>query len=256
MKSGKFKAPQNKDAKFIQGIYNYCDRWCEYCKLSNGCFLYSKEKKRNLEHGKKGEDPHDMSVILNDVRESFKEAMELIKKAAEERGIDIENIQVPEHEIPDPHSHPLFKAAENYRRLAAVFLKRLGEEIKKEGLELAEKIEVMPSPEDEEKSFKELVFLCNVIAWYHTLISAKIYRALCGGSEESDEIDISDVNGSAKVAYLSLNKSINALQKIYDWNEDLQDDALTLLVEADRLRKGIDKEFSGHRTFKRPGFDK
>ncbi len=73
--------------------------------------------------------------------------------------------------------------------------------------------------------------------------------------KELDEIDIYDANGSAKVAYLGVVRSLVALQKVYQWNEDLQDEALTLLVEADRLRRMIDKEFPGHRSFKRPGFD-
>ncbi len=211
------------------------------------------------EHRKKGEDPSNWKIVMKDVEDSLKEAMELIKKAAEERGIDLNVLPEVEYEHPNPDKHPFYKSVEKYRKLAHKFLKRLKEAIQEEGISLSQRIEIVPSPEEKARNFKELTFSYEVILWYHTLISAKIYRALCQKESESDEelakTEKSDADGSAKVAYLGLVNSIRALQKIYPWNEDLQDEILTLLVEAGRLRKGIDKIFPGHRKFKRPGFD-
>lgn len=237
--------------KFIPGIYNYCDRWCERCSLSHQCLLAAREKKRLDEHRRKGEDPHDWKIIMQDVGDSLKEAMELIKKAAKERGIDLETLPEIKYEPPDPHQHLLFRTAEKYRKLTHRFLRKLKNIIQEEGIDLTKRIEIMPSPGKEAGNFQEIVFCYQVILWYHTLIPAKIYRAL----SIPDAHDF-DSDGSAKVAYLGLTESIKALQKIYHWDKNLEDNILPLLITAEQLRKGIDREFPGHRRFKRPGFDK
>lgn len=272
----KLKMDKQDTHKFISGIYNYCDRWCERCSLSSRCLLSSREKKRLDEHRKKREDPYDWKIVMKDVEEDLKEALVLIRKAAKERGIDLETVPEMEYEPPDPHRHPLFRTAEKYQKLAYKFLKKFRQIIQEEGIDLTKRIEIVPSPEKETKSFQEIAFCYETILWYHTLILAKIYRALTSVREVSPEshceepklvsgdeaisslavnIDRNDSEGSAKVAYLGLTESIKALQKIYHWDENLEDDILPLLILAEQLRKGIDKEFPGHRHFKRPGFD-
>ncbi|MGB9613349.1 MAG: hypothetical protein ACPL4K_04130 [Candidatus Margulisiibacteriota bacterium] len=248
--------------QFIPGIYNYCDRWCEHCSMTSRCRVYADTERKKAEHIRKGEDPHDWNIVMQDVKEGFEETLQLLKKAAEEQGIDLESIPDEEYERPDPSEHPLNLHAKNYRRLAHEFLKKLRESIETEGHELSERIDIIPSPFDELKGFEDISFCCEVISWYHTLVPSKIHRALCSkmksAAAKNDELagwDMEDANGSAKVAYDGITRSIIALQVIYKWNNSLQDEALQLMVEADRLRKGIDTEFPGHRDFKRPGFD-
>lgn len=43
MRPKKMRA-QAGDPRFIPGIYNYCDRWCERCPLSNRCLTYAINK--------------------------------------------------------------------------------------------------------------------------------------------------------------------------------------------------------------------
>jgi hypothetical protein len=246
--------------KYISGIYNYCDRWCERCPLTSKCFLYAEDQKRLEKHRRKGEDPYDWKIIMKDVEENAKETAKLIQKIAREQGIDLENLPEEEYESPDPTGHPLYQRSQNYMDLAHKFLERLRKSIQALGIELPERIEVIPSSLEDVETLKEIVACYETISWYHTLISAKIYRALSSKMEKNKdkelaEIGMHDANGSAKVAYLGIIRSLAALQKVYHWHEDLQDEALTLLVEAERLRRMIDKEFPGHRTFKRPGFD-
>ena len=255
--------------KFIPGVYNYCDRWCERCPLTNKCLLYAKDHKRMLEHRVKGENPYDWKIVMQDVGASFKEAIQILYKVAKEQGIDLEAIQEvapqdEEYEQPDPSTHPLYKRAHNYMQLASEFLKKLRESIQAEGVELSERIEVMHSSDlssiSDVGTLKEIVSCYETISWYHTLVPAKIYRALTHRFEKYDDEEMAqigqyDADGSAKVAYDGLVKSISALQKVYKWDEELKDSILTLLVGADRLLKGIDTEFPGHREFKRPGFN-
>lgn len=246
--------------EYISGVYNYCDRWCERCLLTSKCFLYTQDQKRLEEHRKKGEDPYDWKIVMKDIKESFKETKKLILKAAKEQGIDLETLPDEKYESSDPTGHPLYQRSHDYLHLTHKFLGKLRKAIQALGIELPERIETIPSSVEDVETLKEIVSCYETISWYHTLISAKIYRALSSRMEENadkepTEIDIYDANGSAKVAYLGVIRSIAALQKVYHWNEDLQDETLTLLVEADRLRRMIDKKFPGHCTFKRPGFD-
>lgn len=236
-----------KKNRFIPGIYNECDRWCEYCKLTHHCFLYAKEKERMIEHLKKGEDPNDWNVLMKDVEDSLKEAMELIKKEARERGIDIDNLPDVKYEEPDPTKHPLFKSAEKYRKLSHKFLERLKRAIQEEGIDLSQKIEILPSPEEKAKNFRSIIFCYEVILWYHTLVPAKIYRALSQREYKSDALK------SARVAYLGLVNSCNALLKIYQWDKELQDEILSLLIESERIKKDIDRFFPEHHKIKIPG---
>jgi hypothetical protein len=32
------------DPRFISGIHNYCDRWCERCPFSSRCMVYAVEQ--------------------------------------------------------------------------------------------------------------------------------------------------------------------------------------------------------------------
>lgn len=253
------RIPSWRKKNFIPGIYNYCDRWCERCTLFHKCFLYSKDQERLKKHLAKGEDPNDWNIVMQDVKESFQEAIQLIKKSAEAQGIDLDAIPDEKYESPDPTDHPLCKHARKYMKMASRFLKRLRKILQKEEKSLAQRVEVMPSPEKDIGSLQRIAYCYETIVWYHTLVSAKIYRALfkekIKDDEELNRIEQSDADGSAKIAYIGLTKSMEALQEIYKWDEEQRDDALTLLVEAERLRKGIDREFPGHKKFKRPGFD-
>lgn len=252
----------SNQGNFISGIFNYCDRWCEHCPMTSRCRVYYDTERKKAEHIRKGEDPYDWNILMQDVKEDFEETLQLLKKAAEEQGIDLESIPDEEYERPDPSEHPLNLRAKNYMHNTHKFLKKLREALEAEGNDLLKRIDIMPSPAEELKKFEDINFCYEVLSWYHTLVHVKIYRALCSKiesarakNEEFAKWDMDDANGSAKVAYDGITRSIIALQTIYKWDHSLQDEALQLMVEADRIRKGIDAEFPGHRSFKRPGFD-
>jgi len=220
------KKKKGSGKRYIPGIYNYCDRWCERCSLTSKCFLYAKDQKRLEEHRRKGEDPYDWKIVMKDIKESFKETKELILKAAKEQGIDLENLPEEEYESPDPTGHPLYQRSHNYMHSARKFLKGLRKSIQAFGIELPERIEIIPSSMEDVETLKEIVSCYETISWYHTLISVKIYRALGSKMEKSAdkelaETDIYDANGSAKVAHLGVVRSVTALQKVYHWNEGL-----------------------------------
>src|SRR6266513_5840510 len=77
-----------RDPRFIPGIYNYCDRWCERCPLSNRCLDYAMEKE---------EDDGDPQArdLRNDkfwkkLENSFRDTIEMVREDAKEMGVDLD----------------------------------------------------------------------------------------------------------------------------------------------------------------------
>jgi hypothetical protein len=102
----------------------------------------------------------------------------------------------------------------------------------------------------------------EVFAWYHALIGAKISRAVNGkmsASKEEDEDSRTfveyDMNGSAKVAMISIERSITSLNALYSLLPEYTGEISELLVKAGKLRNGVENEFPGYKDFIRPGLD-
>jgi len=250
------------DERFISGIYNYCDRWCERCVMTDRCYLYAQEQADREDYLAQGKDPDTWEATMEMVHHSFERALAMLKQMAEEQGLDLE---VPAEEGPrmrfDPQDHPLFQRAEAFCDRVWNFLPRLRDVLEAERKALLDRVEVTPSAEEEVRTLAEIADAYEVISWFHPQVAAKVYRALATLEDEWDgepdlkEMAQSDANGSAKVAYLGLARLMAAFQTLYAWDEGLQDDVLPLLAEAERLRRHLDAEFPGHREFKRPGFD-
>lgn len=248
------------EGKFIPGIYNYCDRWCERCLMTDKCFLYYREEERQIEHKVAGRHPHDMDVVIEDVHKSFEETLEMLREMAEEQGIDLDAIDAeslpPE---PDVSEHALKIKSEKYSFAVHDFLPKLHKVINLEieGINASSVINSIEAVDD----IEDIRECYEIIEWYHFFISVKIARALSGKIEavqedkENDEDAMSDVNGSAKIAHEALVKSMNAFTRVIEWNQGLRDDIMPFLIEIYGLINEVDKEFPGHKDFKRPGFD-
>ena len=75
---------------FIVGIFNYCDRWCERCPLTNRCRVFADLAEVDFE---RGNGPLTEPRMLRERRrlatqmiELHAEAVELAESAAPERG--------------------------------------------------------------------------------------------------------------------------------------------------------------------------
>jgi hypothetical protein len=117
-------------------------------------------------------------------------------------------------------------------------------------------------PERATSGYRDIRDAYEVIAWYHTLIPAKVHRALSSKMEAAQEADgegstlqMTDALGSAKVAHESAVRSMAALRRAYDWEKTLADQLIPLLADLDRIRRQIEETFPGVQGFKRPGLD-
>jgi hypothetical protein len=240
-------------ADFISGIYNYCDRWCEKCPLTHRCLLFHQQAEMRSRHLEAGEDPEDWDVVLKDVGDNLREAAEGFVKLAEERGIDLKQIvedDEEEYKSQDFKDHPLRKKAHKFAMDSHHFLEKLSTLLHEE----QRKAISVEQLDDLQECFETL-------SWYHMQIAVKIDRALSGRAssakfaEEYGPGFLNDSDGSAKVAYLGIIRCMDALTKVYQWNQPFHLDIMPLLEMLHELAEEVDESFPAHKTFKRPGFD-
>ena len=235
------------DERFIAGIYNYCDRWCERCPQTSRCLNFSISEEEFS-------DPEARDIrneaFWNQLSEILGEALELLRESAKEWGIDIEALDSAEDKenikAKDvvAKSHLLSRIAKRYSELAEDWFR--GRETfffeiaaaAREGVSIEEAIEV--------------------IRWYQYFITAKVMRAVRGNIEEKEERwdeFRSDSDGSAKIALIAIDRSIAAWAVIQHYITDGDKEVIDLIAFLDGLRQAVEETFPNARSFIRPGFD-
>lgn len=196
-------------------VHNYCDGWCERCRLAQRCLIGIQEAVRV--HPRTEED------LVAEVSESLSRAMAMLYADAASRGIDLDELEEGEP-LYQPVDEPLVKRSREW--LVGVHA-WLGE--------------VDPDGEEE------------VIGRLSMPIATKIYRAEAGRPAPEDAA-VSDSNGSAKVAVLMLGEVLGALTDRLE-RHPLDRRALGLLGEAAGILEEVQARFPQWESFVRPGFD-
>ena len=254
------------DPRFIPGIYNYCDRWCERCPLSNRCLNYAMEKAED------DGDPASRDIrnekFWKKIEQNFRDTIEMVQADAKERGIDLSDPDLRAEVIAEERKErrlasknkPLAKAAMAYMDAAEKWFKQSEPFFERKGLELAKLAELeVGDPMSEAASLKDVV---DVIRWYQPFIYVKLERAI--GSKASEELETDeemkafpkDSDGSAKIALIGIDRSIAAWSALRTALEpDDTDEILDLLARLAGIRREAEKLFPQARAFVRPGFD-
>jgi hypothetical protein len=251
--------------KFIDGIYNYCDRWCERCTFTSRCRNY--EGPGNLSNEQLD---IDNKAFWNNISSNFEKAITLLHKIAAERGIDLNAIS-PEatKEYEQRRSairiaakeHILSKLSKQYRQTAMPFFEtQISKELVDKTRQLVSHLHMgMRSEEEVVHTMAGLGDCEEIIKWYLFFIDAKLQRALHGKIEgENREINNDfqrDSDGSAKVAIIAIEKSIGAWTRLYELMPSSEDVALHALSLLSQLKQKANEEFPKAIDFKRPGFD-
>jgi len=251
------------DPNFISGIYNYCDRWCERCAFTSRCLLYATEKA----------DPDLDDPEVRDLNNAkfwrklaliFKDAHELIRKCAEEAGVDLDSIEsesaieAHDREVETAKRHELSVLARDYARMVQDWF---ATEFADEEMFYAD---ASRAGSEEEKI--DAAAALEVIRWYQFFIAAKVFRALLADDEETKDIFIddremihdaaqNDSNGSAKVALIAIERSMGACRVVQSCFPEKRDSTTQLLAQLDKLRVGLETVLPHARDFIRPGFD-
>ena len=252
-----------KRRRFIAGIYNYCDRWCERCPHTARCRTYFDSERAARRQRGKGKDPNDTAVAMETVSRSFEKARRMIARTAKKEGWDLNNltasadIEAVAEKRRDRASrrHPLVKSAEAYMEKCGKLLERARPAFDGDREGAAERAEFM-DVEAEADTLNAVAEAAHVLMWDHVLVTAKTYRAvnakmgMCG--EFPEWICQSDADGSAFVARNCLRRDMAALKVLYDWEDNLRDEIIDLLALAERVVRGLEKHFPGCVSYKWP----
>ena len=250
------------DPRFISGIYNYCDRWCERCPFTSRCMNYALSEEEFA-------DPETRDIqneaFWKKLSETFQVTLDLVKERAEERGIDLDSMEMEETQEEErlkdemAEGNPCCRAAKAYADMVDDWFdssRDLFEETEDESESVGPLGIPKVSPEWEEPSLGDSL---EVIRWYQHQIYVKLMRAVRGELEEQLEILDEfprDSDGSAKVALIGIDRSIAAWGEVESHLPMVKKAALDILVHLDQLRRNVETAFPNARSFIRPGFDK
>jgi hypothetical protein len=251
-----------KPANRIVGIHNYCDAWCQRCAFTARCAVFAAQQASD--RGPKSRDPANKE-FWDRLHETMSDTLEMIRERCVEMGIDPDHPLTPEEEAEQKRleeqvdANQLVRVAGDYMMSVKRWLDAAEPVLKaKEGeLNLRARLELpgAPAPGPEAAEIAELL---EVIQWYYTFIPPKVGRAVFGAVEGEPEcVDglPRDSDGSAKVALISIERSMAAWTKLRAHLPEQRDALLDMLVALDRLRRGLERDFPKARSFVRPGFD-
>ena len=248
---------------FIDGIYNYCDRWCERCTFTSRC--------RNFEGVRKlAPEEQDMAnkAFWDRIGKNFDTAIKLLYKAAAKYGIDLDAVTEDEkndyllkekRDRKTAKSHPLAKVTLLYLEKGKKLLEN-EELMKGKTDEIVSQFEMGILSEDQVNDEVSVLTDCrDIITWYLFFINVKFMRALMGKMEDDGWEEANgfqrDCDGSAKIAMIAIDKSIEAWTLMLQFVPAAEDEIIELLALLQKARRMAESEFPKAKTFVRPGFD-
>jgi len=247
--------------EFISGIYNYCDKWCERCSFTARCSVFAMEADADGSPGLR--DPEN-EKFWKQLQGNLSSTVELLREMADEAGVDLDTLVSPEDEarsdqiLRDTKAHPLVTTATDYTMAVHKWFQAAKEVFEGKAAELTAKARMELPNTDPEAEVVDLRDATEVVRWYHTLVSAKIRRAVQQGLTDRPAcLDgmPKDSDGSAKVALVCIDRSMAAWARIREHLPEQGDNILDILVALERLRRETGRVFPDARSFVRPGFD-
>ena len=235
--------------KFSAGIHNYCDRRCERCDSTGVCLLHDEIEKADRRHKRRGEDPHDLDVTLEDIRRALERARRLIARRARRMGIDLNEIVRQADQVP-PVDHalidepPLALEGMCYFKIGQELVKAVGEDINMLCEDVGRRSRFM-DVKGEATELTKVSEALDVLSWDISLVAVKIKRALGGlfrdgeADANEDEFHLQDAEATAALVLHCLDRDTRALLAIYDWSRDHRDRALDLLAKTERIGRTL-----------------
>jgi hypothetical protein len=241
------------DPRWISSIYNYCDRWCERCALTSRCIVFARTSAER--------EPADFKALARRMHEDFAETITMLEEKANELGIDLSAAPDPADEAEAQavqetiEKHPLRQAAGEYVRMAGAWLAAHASDRNDH--------HKRPAPARDKRPREGAAPLLSadeaitIIGWHHYQIAAKLTRALSfdpADAQYEDDPVQTDANGSARVALLAIERSLDAWFELLHFNHDTLA-IMRILEHLNALRGDVDRVFPDARKFVRPGFD-
>jgi len=233
-----------ENTDLIDGIYNYCDRWCERCPFTSRCLVYVSEADEEV--SLKEQDVAN-AAFWRELDSVLQETLLLIPEWATASGFDLTSLEDTsrKRKRQQVDNHPLVLTAKKYAYSASDWFRQVDAEQTSD-----------PSPQPNEKINTSR----DVIQWYQYQIAIKTMRALSGRTEEFDQDTETsdspkDSDGSAKVALIGIDRSLAAWRLMQLAAPESATSIIPLILQLARLRNRTESEFPEARDYIRPGFD-
>ena len=227
-----------RDPRLIPGIYNYCDGRCPRCAFTQRCLTYLDTEELKAER----DGDRSPGDALGD---SLQRTLEMLAEVARRDGGDLDAFE------DDAQARAVEKDLERHRQDRLVVSAR-------EYARLAWRIGRAIAPIATARGDAPLVDAVETIEWFSSIISSKLYRAVCGqadGWQQSDEVR-SDFNGSAKVALIGIEESRRAWAVLMEAGRATADGVPAQAVRMlEALEGALRARFPRVMEFVRPGFD-
>ena len=216
------------------------------------------------------------------IGKNFETAIKLLHKAAEKYGIDLNAVSEDEkndysskrkRDRNTVKSHPLAKETLLYIEKGRKLLGN-DELMKEKANDMVRHFELGMQSEDQVSGEVNVIKDCQeIITWYLHFIHVKFMRALMGKMEDDACLpDLPngqagrqgwqeangfqrDCDGSAKIAMIAIDKSIEAWTLMLQFVPAAEDEIIEVLALLQKARRMAESEFPKARTFVRPGFD-
>lgn len=197
---GAIGPPWVEKDEFFRLSFNYCDRWCERCRLTKICKVYlegQKDRERTIEEGT---NPDSMEFAFEVVRKNLEKSFKLIYEGAKKWDIPLEEL----------NKEPTKEELGEMRAYEEDLLYKTAEKLSDRTHNLLQKLDKIPIETDVEKIMGDV----KIISFYQHLIFVKTARALSSEREEkkeSENLKTYDDKTSAFIAAYGLQKMSNAL---------------------------------------------
>lgn len=170
--------------------FNACDYRCERCLETEQCAVFRMESEREVRNSALGRETAGIEAALRDAGDVFAETKEMLLEQAEEFDIDLDGLADagPRPAYTEAKKDSLYQRSYDFTMKTHAFLEKIEPVITTAGKE----------------------FFDNII-WHRTVVSAKVFRAVCSGYDPEMRFDA--VN-SAAVAIKSLIICIMAFDEL------------------------------------------
>jgi hypothetical protein len=230
----------------INGIYNYCDRWCERCIFTHKCLNYA------IQNAAGYEKDSENIYFWENLHIIFEATKQMLEDDMDRLGIKIDYTELEPYENSDivkyksTERNPLTRQAKEHGMEVLKWL----DNFQKKNHKLAQ---MGINVDSNSPNLKNAI---EVIGWYALFISAKINRALNFFNDDlTDETMKADSDGSAKIALVAINRSIEAWTFLYSLQAADEENIFKFLIELSSLKKQVENLFPDAWKFIRPGFD-
>ncbi|MEK7671267.1 MAG: hypothetical protein AAB344_03510, partial [Bacteroidota bacterium] len=208
--------------RFIPGIYNYCDRWCERCAFTARCRTFATMNQTSPDEENPAIEMEDFLAELEQELAGTKEEINELVEEMESAAQDISDEEMEEFKAERDRVHreaeeqPIAKDSRAYYEMVDEWLAVMKSQLKEKNIDLeSEASREKPNTEREEGKILDAL---QIVLWFQHFIHVKLMRSLTSfGDERDDDPEMEeypkDADGSVKIALIAMDKSINA------WNQ-------------------------------------